>query len=463
MSVSSRTRPRRVTVVAPETRMDLALPAEATVAELLPQLVRFAGVDEADAVAASGGWVLSRLGGSPFEEARSIAAAGVNDGETLYLTARSAKMPPVVFDDVIDAIADASHESEKRWIPVTTRRFGMATSAGALIAASPLLLSAPQLRYVPLLLAITTTVILVLASGALSRAAGDAPAGATLALAALPYGFFSGTLLIAATPRLSALDVWDLMLGFVAVLATSVLIAMVVGAHLSVYVTTAIASLIGALTTAGIVISQRPQAQVAGIAACIIVALLPAQPMLSLRLARLPLPRVPVDMDSFRRDDRPTLGPDVVRQTGEADAMLTGLITVTALTLGYCQVALAGSGQLRGVIFTAMLAIAQALRARHLKTRLQRGLLLTSALIGAISTTAAYCYAVGPLGRLILIPAGVLLAVILLWYSLRMADKDPSPYWGRFFDVCEFAALGAILPLAAWVLDIFAAARAVGG
>ena len=50
----------RVTVAGPERRVDLAIPATATVGELLPVVVRHtAGPDAADRA-----WVLQRLGGA---------------------------------------------------------------------------------------------------------------------------------------------------------------------------------------------------------------------------------------------------------------------------------------------------------------------------------------------------------------------------------------------------------------
>src|SRR3954452_13631642 len=53
-------------------------------------------------------------------------------------------------------------------------------------------------------------------------------------------------------------------------------------------------------------------------------------PMLALRLGKLPLPRVPADIDSFRAEEEPTLGPDVLDQTATAERILTGLLAALA-------------------------------------------------------------------------------------------------------------------------------------
>src|SRR6184192_3728677 len=67
---------RRATVVSPRARVDVALPVQCTVAELVPELVR---LSDAQRHAAPGhaGWVVSRLGGAPLPPDLNVAAAGV--------------------------------------------------------------------------------------------------------------------------------------------------------------------------------------------------------------------------------------------------------------------------------------------------------------------------------------------------------------------------------------------------
>ncbi|MEK8108407.1 EsaB/YukD family protein [Micromonospora sp. M12] len=76
--------------MAPRTRMDLALPSDVPMADLLPTLLRYAGEDMADEGARHGGWALSRLGGAPLDGGRTVAQLGVRDGEVLYFNPRSA-------------------------------------------------------------------------------------------------------------------------------------------------------------------------------------------------------------------------------------------------------------------------------------------------------------------------------------------------------------------------------------
>jgi type VII secretion integral membrane protein EccD len=106
----------RVTVVTPFARVDVALPVRATLAELVPQLVRLAGA-EGQATSENPGWVLTRLGGGAFAAGLTVTSAGIRDGDVLYLNPRERQVAPLVFDDVIDAIASAAENRAGTWGP----------------------------------------------------------------------------------------------------------------------------------------------------------------------------------------------------------------------------------------------------------------------------------------------------------------------------------------------------------
>jgi hypothetical protein len=63
----------RVTVVAPRTRIDVALPAGVAVADLLPMLLEMAKEATPDGGARHGGWCLAKLGESPLDPSRTLA------------------------------------------------------------------------------------------------------------------------------------------------------------------------------------------------------------------------------------------------------------------------------------------------------------------------------------------------------------------------------------------------------
>jgi type VII secretion integral membrane protein EccD len=98
----------RVTIVAPATRVDLALPATVPLATLLPTLLRYAGEELPDDQAAQAGWVLTRLGGRVLDSGRTAAQLDIRDGEVLYFTPRADAPEEMIFDDVVDAVAPAT-------------------------------------------------------------------------------------------------------------------------------------------------------------------------------------------------------------------------------------------------------------------------------------------------------------------------------------------------------------------
>src|SRR5438067_2605348 len=132
----------RVTVVAPTTRVDLALPNDVPLASLLPTLLQYAGDELADEGAAAGGWVLSRLGGKTLDSGRSPAQLGIRDGEVLYFTRRADAAQDLVFDDVVDAVATATQNRAGRWQTATTRRFALTLATLALLGGAAAVLTA---------------------------------------------------------------------------------------------------------------------------------------------------------------------------------------------------------------------------------------------------------------------------------------------------------------------------------
>ena len=116
----------RVSVLAPGTRADLALPGDVPVAELLPVLVELTGADAPPAPAtaygehtpvrsadraAGTGWTLAPLGQAPADPRRTSTGSGVLDGDQLVLRRRDDAAPAPLYDDVVDAVAESTPAS----------------------------------------------------------------------------------------------------------------------------------------------------------------------------------------------------------------------------------------------------------------------------------------------------------------------------------------------------------------
>ena len=105
MSTTAATGFCRVTVVAPDSRIDVALPEDVAVADVYPEILRLVRPDQPQG--APTGYHLVRRDGTVLDGARSLAAQQVLDGEVLLLRPFAESLPPAVFDDVSDAVASA--------------------------------------------------------------------------------------------------------------------------------------------------------------------------------------------------------------------------------------------------------------------------------------------------------------------------------------------------------------------
>lgn len=83
----------RLVVCGPDRQVEVAVPAQVLVADLLPALLHHLGENLADTGLLHGGWVLQRLGAPPFDEDGTVASLGLRDGEVVHLRPRSEQIP----------------------------------------------------------------------------------------------------------------------------------------------------------------------------------------------------------------------------------------------------------------------------------------------------------------------------------------------------------------------------------
>lgn len=82
----------RITVVAPDGRIDVALPEDIPVADLHPEILRLSG--QSPEAGAPVGYHLVRRDGTVLDSARSLAAQRILDGELLSLRPFAESLPP---------------------------------------------------------------------------------------------------------------------------------------------------------------------------------------------------------------------------------------------------------------------------------------------------------------------------------------------------------------------------------
>ena len=103
----------RVTVGASGRSVDLGAPGGVPVAELVPGLARTLGLLDAGTV--HGGFRLVRSDGVVLDSDRSLQAQSVADGAVLTLESGAAADDMRVYDDVVEAVADAVEGEYAPW------------------------------------------------------------------------------------------------------------------------------------------------------------------------------------------------------------------------------------------------------------------------------------------------------------------------------------------------------------
>lgn len=90
----------RLTVLAPRTRVDVALPADLPVAELVPMVLELVG--EPVFGVRPRPWRLVGAAGVPLPSGHNLRELGVLDGDLVRIAPDGPGPPPPVFDDPVE-------------------------------------------------------------------------------------------------------------------------------------------------------------------------------------------------------------------------------------------------------------------------------------------------------------------------------------------------------------------------
>jgi type VII secretion integral membrane protein EccD len=247
----------RVTISAAQRRLDVALPEQVPLAELLPEVLRHAGEGLADDGERHGGWVLRRTDGAVLATAQALLPQGVRDGEVLHLVPARAQWPELAYDDVVEVIADGARRRGAAWSPAATRAATLVGAGVPLAVGLVAVLAVGPGQRTGWPVAVAVALLLVLAGTAASRAYGDGPAGATLGGYALPWAAAAGALAVGTGDPVGPFAPlrWvgapELLAGSVALLLVSVLGLLGVASRGRVFVAGATAGAAGATAALG--------------------------------------------------------------------------------------------------------------------------------------------------------------------------------------------------------------------
>jgi type VII secretion integral membrane protein EccD len=466
----------RVTISAPQRRVDVALPEHVALAELLPEVLRHGGEGLADDGEQHGGWLLRRADGVALAPGQGLFAQGVRDGAVLFLVPAEEEWPELEYDDVVEAIAEGARRRGSAWTAGCTRTATLVAAVVLLAVGLFAVLAAGPAWRGAAFAGLGAALLLTLAAVTASRAYGDARAGAALGASAMPYAFAGGALLVTSGAGdragvfapLAWLGGPELLAGSVAVLLVAALGAIGVAVALRVFAAGITVGLLGGLTALASVLTTA-----AGAAAVLLSALvcgIGAMPLLAIRFGKVPTPPVTLptggDADGFggapagggldagrERPDRATVFAAVAR----TEELLTGMLVGHMLLCAGAFVVLATSGALSARILIAVSAAALLLRSRLFVTVRQRVPLVIGGLSGIAALGLGLVWSADPAVRLGVSAVGLLLALITVAAGATYSRRPPSPYFGRAADLLDTLVVLSVIPVACAVVGLYSA------
>ncbi|WP_369777750.1 type VII secretion integral membrane protein EccD [Streptomyces sp. R33] len=499
MSTAATTGFCRVTVVAPDSRIDVALPEDIAVADVYPELLRLTG--QTQPVGAPTGFHLVRRDGTVLDGARTLAAQQVLDGEVLSLRPFAESLPPAVFDDVSDAVASAVVRDRHLWSDDMLRGAGLAGAALLLVLLGFVLWYADPVRHdmhgLPGIIAGAAGVFLTAAAGVRARVYRDRGSAVALGLGALPHLLIAGSGIIAAGAG-EGPGRLQFLLGCVCVLVASVALVALTPNGDAPFVAATFLAATGTLATFLAIVTEASATATAAVCAPVAIGLVAFLPGLSARFARLPIgyaaPQSAVE--SYETPDRyetepygDPAGPEqheagtpldaeaIATQARRGHEMLLGLVGGCAAVVVGSAAVLGFSDNTWGRLLALTTGLAMLLRARLFRYTSQVVCTLVAGLaaIGLLILGLAlhppadlvrelvqYHDRGGLDLRTIWLSAAVAAgAALLAGIALVIPRKGLSPFWGRLLDLTEAAVLLSLVPLALAVLDVYARARSL--
>ncbi|MEW2445719.1 type VII secretion integral membrane protein EccD [Micromonospora marina] len=454
----------RLVVAGPRRRIDIAVPADVVVADLLPALLHHLGEELADAGLAHGGWVLQRLGETPFDEQASVGSLALRDGETVLLRPQADQIPPIHFDDVIDGVAAAVSERAGLWRPELVPIAASAVAAAAAVVglAALALPGRPADRASA---GVGLSVLCLVGAFAYARGLGDRRFGVLSAATAVAAAALAGVTApqVATGAQIATLGGAQILAGSTATAVAAVLATFLTGHARAVFAAVAVAAGYGilgaALSVAGL--SGAGSVAVTVVAATLLVV---PVPLVAARLARIRLAPLPTKPEHLQEDIDPEPSAPLLARGVGADRAMTALYAGGAVATSVGLVLLAAHGGWSAVVLVVLVAVARLLMVRPMTSAWHRTAVGLPAVVGLAAVGVGALAGASEWTRLavglVLAPVAALLLFLL---ARALGERRPSPYWGRTGDVVQLLSTVALVPVLLQVMGVYAVVRGWGG
>ncbi|MGW1545103.1 type VII secretion integral membrane protein EccD [Streptomyces sp. NPDC002309] len=472
----------RVTIVAPDSRIDVALPDGVPVVDICPEILRLSRQSPAEG--APVGYHLVRRDGRVLDGSRSFAAQRILDGELLSLRPFAESLPPAVHDDVSEAVASAVTREHTLWGGDLTRAAGLA--GGALLSALLAFVAwmgdpRHDMHGLPGVLAGVAGVLLVALACVRARVYNDRASAIALGLGALANVGVAGSGLL---PLADGQGVGKLqfLLACAAVLIAATLLTLCSPGGDGPFVAAVTASgVVLAAVLAGILARWTPS-EIAALCAPVAVGALAFLPGLSLRFVRLPIgfdAHASAPRSAYGTDPAPVEPIDLDRisaQSRRGHELLVGLAGGCALiAVGSCAV-LGFSDGVWAQLLALAAGVALLMRAQLFRYTAQVAPVLAAG-FGSLALLGLGLAFNPPLSAVRdalsgdrtdldvrtvwLVAAIALVSAVVTAIGLIASRGGATPFWGRFMEIAEGFVLLTLVPLALAVFDVYAAARAM--
>jgi type VII secretion integral membrane protein EccD len=426
-----------LSITGEDRRLDLGVPAQVPLVELLPGVVRGLGV--LDPTLVHGGFVLRRADGSDLDPAASCAAQGVRDGELLTLVRGGLLAEHRRYDDVVEAVIDATRDHQRPWTPTDRARTALAVSLILLGLGAWLLVAAPGGLGAASLTALGAAAVLV-ATGAVLTRVGQPEAGNGFGLAAAVYAGVGAWLLAPA----GVLWGWPLAFGAAGAVVAGGLALATTGTTPQVHLVPIVAGL--GIGTASAIAALIGPGSVAPYA--VLVAVLGAAsnslPWLALSSTRI---RVisPLSEAEVLAVPPPVDGEQVALRAAQGHALLLALRIAIGLAVLVATPLVATSG-IAGALLCTLTFAGMMSWSRQVHGRTEVATLMAIGTVG-LALTGAVVARAGTVDRTVLLV--VLLAATVALVGLTLLSTSTRVRLVRVFDTVELAGLALLLPLGA--------------
>lgn len=474
MPTSRSTGFRRIIVAAPDSRIDVALPDDIPLAHLFPEILRLSG--QSPAPGAPVGYHLVRRDGTVLDEARSLAAQRIADGDFLLLRPFSDSLPPAVFDDVSHATASAVTRDRALWndeLLCTAGLFG----GSVLLMLLAFVAWSSDVRHdmhgLPGIVAAVSGVVLLAIAAVRARVYGDRGSSVAFGTGALANLGVAGSGLLA-LPAGEGIGRLQFLLACAAVLVGSVVLVFLTPSGDGPFVAFAFASAVGMLLTFVSILTEMRPVETAAVCSPLALGTLAFLPGLATRFARLPIgfdpPRTAVgggygDADDDGDDAGSSAAVDaehIASQARRGHELLLGLVGGCALVATGAAAVLGFSDDVWAQLLALATGLALLMRAHLFRHTVQVACTLAAGLAALVLLGLGL--SLNPPGWMVLEALrgdGWALNIRLVWLSVAVAvvagalaaialvvpSKGVTPFWGRFLEIAESFVLLTLLPL----------------